>query len=211
MERHPIFQRSELMIQFMTEIIDFPLFDDSPRILSSARYADIAWDHWDAVRSLSESGLHASANSLLRTQFETLVRSIWCLHCATDAMLEKLDKNLSPESEQDAKGLPQASEILSNLEKKPETANLHIRLLEFKNSSWKALNSYVHAGIHPLRRHSDGYPIELVLQTVRISNALGLATAIQIGILTGKQDLQARLLKSSERYADCLPPHAPPA
>jgi hypothetical protein len=210
MERHRIFQRSELMIQRMAEIIDLPPYDDSPRILSSVRYAEIAWDHWDAVRTLSECGLHASANSLLRTQFETLVRSIWCFHCATETALEKLEKTLSPESEQSAKGLPQATEMLSSLKKKPETLNLYIRLAEFKDSSWKALNSFVHAGIHPLRRHADGHPIELILQTVRISNAMGLITAIQLGILSGKNDAQAELLESSERYAECLPPHAPP-
>ena len=29
-------------------------------------------------------------------------------------------------------------------------------LSSFKESSWGALNSYVHAGIHPLKRHSKG-------------------------------------------------------
>ena len=198
------------MMGSMAEMIDLPLYEDSPRFSTSARFASIAWEHWIAVLALSEDGLHASATCLLRIQFETLVRSVWCLHCASDALIGKLDAPLSPESEQGAKGLPQASEMLAALEKKPETSNLHVRLAEFKNSSWKALNSYVHAGIHPLHRHTRGHPTPLILQTVRVSNGLGLMTAIQRGLLTGRQELQSALLGLCRRYPDCLPPEDPP-
>ena len=198
------------MIQCMGDLIDLPLHDETPRIVASAIYAEIAWQHWDAVRFLSENDFHASANSLLRIQFEALLRSIWCLHCASDTTLEKLGAPLDSESEQSSIRLPQAGEMLSDLEKKPETANVYVRLAEFKHSSWKALNSYVHAGIHPLRREVQGYPITLILQTIRISNGLGLLTAIQRGILTGDAKLQKELIECCKRFSECLPPEKPP-
>lgn len=43
----------------------------------------------------------------------------------------------------------------------------------FKTSSWRALNSFVH-GIQPLSSMALSYSIELVIGTVRVTNALAV-------------------------------------
>ena len=45
-------------------------------------------------------------------------------------------------------------------------------LTEFRDVQWKALNSYVHAGIHALQRHGSGYPVQLIEQINKSSNGL---------------------------------------
>lgn len=42
-----------------------------------------------------------------------------------------------------------------------------IELNEFKSQQCKALNSYVHAGVHALQRHTVGYPEKLVIDIVK--------------------------------------------
>lgn len=42
----------------------------------------------------------------------------------------------------------------------------------FKDVTWSAMNSFVHGGIHPLRRLEEGFPLPLALQILRNSNGL---------------------------------------
>lgn len=56
--------------------------------------------------------------------------------------------------------------MLDALAKLPAAQVPFDALSELKASGWRALNSYVHGGLHPLARMSDGYPLELILGTV---------------------------------------------
>lgn len=68
------------------------------------------------------------------------------------------------------------------------------------------MNSYAHAGIHPLRRHEDGYPIALLADVLRNSNGLGVVTCMQAVALRGRQPTQKAILEVASRYAQCMPP-----
>ena len=57
-------------------------------------------------------------------------------------------------------------------------------LLEFKEYSWKPLSSYVHGGIHAMRRREKGYPVPLLEQVVRASNGVTLMTGMVWVILS---------------------------
>jgi hypothetical protein len=48
---------------------------------------------------------------------------------------------------------------------------LVIPLEEIRENQWKAMNSLVHGGIHPLQR-MDAFPVELAAQVVRNSNGI---------------------------------------
>src|SRR6185369_2871796 len=92
------------------------------------------------------------------------------------------------ESEQHAKNLPSVAEMMGALSTKaPPPA--YQALANFKESSWKALNSFVHAGIHPLQRQDAGYPVQLVEQILRNCNGLAVVTGMQAAVLTGSQQL----------------------
>jgi len=207
MIEHSIFQRSELLVQNMIEIIDHPAYDNSARLAVSGNLCQMSIEHSCALRSLSAGGMFASSFVVLRAQFEAVLRGVWALYCATDAHIERISANLDIDGEQSAKNLPQVQDMLAALGSAPAAKPAFDALSEFKDSSWRALNSYAHAGIHPLRRLEDGYPTGLVIQNVKISNALAMIAAMQFCIVTGVSGLQRALTPLHERFQDCLPAH----
>nr|GFD17942.1 hypothetical protein [Tanacetum cinerariifolium] len=97
----------------------------------------------------------------MRLQYEALTRSVWLLYAATDLQVETLASPLTLETEHAARKMPMLSDQLKQIQQKaPEQAAR--MLLNFKEVSYHAMNSFVHSGIHPLRRHAEGYPATLV-------------------------------------------------
>lgn len=207
MEGHPIFQRSELLLQNLLQISDHPLYDESPRIVTSADFCYLSLEHAESTRKLFENGLHASSIALLRIQFEALVRGIWALYCASDDILAKTTSPLTMDSQELTQKMPMASDMLVALGKSAQALTPFNALSEFKQSSWKPLNSYVHAGIHPLARQREGYPIPFIIQLIKQSNGLAVIAVMHTCILTGIRDLQKQISPLHSRFADCLPDH----
>jgi len=113
--------------------------------------------------------------------------------------------DLNLESEQAAKNMPQIKEMLNEISKKgPPQA--HQALVRFKDNSWNALNSYAHAGIHPLRRHQEGYPITLLHSVLCNANGLAVLSCMQAVVLSGEQSLQREVLDLAARHPACMPP-----
>lgn len=67
------------------------------------------------------------------------------------------------------------------------------------------MNSFVHGGIHPLRRSAEGFPVHLVLQVLRNTNALATMTGMALAILTGDEAIAKPMGKIQPEFADCLP------
>jgi hypothetical protein len=182
---HPsaIFDESDALAAELLAVVDLPLFDESPRIRTSDVACSLSLEHWASARVLLRSGLLPSAVVVHRAQFEALARSIWLLYAASDHHLSKLTATLSLDSEQAAKNMPQTVEMMQDLESKapPQAYNA---LSRFKDNSWKALNSYAHAGIHPIRRHSDGYPVQLLHDILRNANGLAVVSCMQAAVLS---------------------------
>lgn len=200
-----IFDESDALATEILELVDVPLFNDSPRIKTSDVACSLSLEHWHSTRTLLSSGLLPSATVVHRAQFEALARSIWLLYAASDDHLSKLTATLSLESEQAAKNMPQTAEMMQDLSKKaPPQA--YDALSRFKDNSWKALNSFAHAGIHPLRRHDEGYPVQLLHDVLRNSNGLAIVSCMQAAILSGQQPLQRKVLDAAAKRPTCMPP-----
>jgi hypothetical protein len=203
---HSIFDATEELAKQLFALIDLPLFDDSAKLAISDTACSLSLEYWLATCSVLRAGLLPSAAIIHRAQFEALLRSIWILYVASEAQVRRLDAPLTTETEQGAKNLPQVSEMmadLSTMAPQPAYDALH----RFKDNSWKALNSYAHAGIHPVRRHVEGYPIPLVEAVVKNSNGLAVLGAMQAAALSGVQSLQKDILNLAAQYPDCMPPH----
>lgn len=84
-------------------------------------------------------------------------------------------------------------------------AAAHQMLAHFKDVSWHSLNSFVHGGIHPLRRQSEGFPVHLALQILRNSNGLLTMTAMALAVLTWDEAVAKPMRKIQPAFADCLP------
>lgn len=54
---------------------------------------DQVHEHYKAIRLLVENSFVGSAFSLLRPTFETFVRGVWLLHCASDKEVENFAKD----------------------------------------------------------------------------------------------------------------------
>lgn len=200
-----IFEQSQGLAEVLGSFTRLPLANDSDRFVVSDVLCSLSLEHWEVSLGALEGGNLPSAVVVHRAQFEALVRSVWVLCAAPHAQVDKLSIPLTLESEQGAKNLPQVTDMMAALERSGPT-NAFIALNRFKENSWKALNSYVHAGIHSVSRHRNGYPAQLIESVVRNANGLAVLGAIQCVVLAGKQPLQIEILSRAEHYAECLPP-----
>ena len=200
-----IFEDSDILAEELQAVIELPLFDNSSRIKTSDVACSLSLEHWHSARALLRAGLLPSALVVHRAQFEALTRSIWLTYAATDHQLSKLTADLSLESEQEAKNMPQIAQMIEAIGKKgPPQA--YDAIARFKDNSWKALNSYAHAGIHPMRRHQDGYPVKLLHDVLRNTNGLAVMSFMQAVVLSGQQPLQRAILELVSKRPACMPP-----
>jgi hypothetical protein len=205
MKPFEIFDESDSFAEELQEVIDLPLLDNSLKIRTCDVACSLSLEHWHSARALLRIGLLPSALVVHRAQFEALTRSIWLTYAASDEQISKLTADLSLESEQGAKNMPQIDKMMKALEKSgPQQA--YDALARFKDNSWKALNSYAHAGIHPIRRHHDGYPLKLVHDVLRNTNGLAVMSCMQAVVLSGQQPLQRAVLKLADKRSACMPP-----
>lgn len=211
MEPEPtLLDRSEAFADHLDQLVDkIQVFNKTPRAAACADACELSIEHAHAVRVLFATGAPSSACAMLRTQYEAVVRGAWATHVATDLQIEKLNQPLGSESEQAAKNLPGAQDMLIGLKKRvvaePGLNGLVVPLLQIHEVSWRAMNSYVHGGIHPLQRTGSGFPAELAAQVVRNSNGI-MHMAFR---LLARLGLPAYIAMSVDRaylgFEDCVP------
>lgn len=110
--------RSDTLMERLTELLDDAEFDGSPRGEAALGMCVVAMEHATALRALMALGLPTSAVSLMRLQFEALTRAMWLIYAASDAAIEKLSAPLTIETEQAAKNLPSAKEMIDQIGKR---------------------------------------------------------------------------------------------
>ena len=195
---------SDLFAADLLALIDLPLLGDSSRVCTADIACSLALEHWNSVRVLLRVRLLPSALVVHRSQFEALLRSVWLTYAASDSDVSRLAADLNPESEQLAKNVAQAQNMMEALAKSGPV-EAHDALTRFKENSWKALNSYAHAGVHPLRRHADGYPVDLLRNVLCNANGLAVMSAMQSVVLSGEQPLQRKVLDLARQHPSCMP------
>ena len=184
--------------------MDLPLCNDSARVAVADVACSLAFEHWHSVRLVLRGGLLSSALVVHRSQFEAILRSVWLTYAASDSDVARLSANLDLESEQAAKNIAQTQHMMDALAKSgPREA--YAALARFKDNSWRALNSYAHAGIHPLRRHAAGYPVGLAHGVLCNANGLAFMSGMQAVVLGGVQPLQRKVLELAAKHPTCMP------
>jgi len=165
----------------------------------------IAFEHAESLKILVAARNLTSATGLLRLQYEALVRSMWLKYSASDQAVSSLMAELTHESEKLANKLPMLSEMLKQLEGKAPREAIDM-LLEFKEYSWKPLNSFVHGGIHAINRHSVGYPLPLLEQLLKASNGVSLMAGMMLIMIANSNSYSAQIQHVQRNFVDCLPP-----
>ena len=198
--------RAHELINVLEDVVDHPFFDDSERLALSVVLAEASFEFAFSVRLLCVSDQLLGASACLRSQLEALVRSVWAYHCATDNQISRLSKDdLSLETQQQAKNIPQTAGMLEELEKLPNLLGFTAAIREFKDCAWLPLNSFVHSGIHAVHRTKYGAPPPLIANTFKISNGFCFLAYNHLGILTGIPGIQRELFSATASFASVLP------
>lgn len=182
----------------------FVLADGSARFRLAATACTLSTEHAFVLRTAFSSVAPYSGTALLRLQYEALLRAAWLVHVASPDQVTKLSSTLSIEAEQAAKNLPGYLDMLASVAKAaPE--GLYAPLAEFNQYSRHALNSFVHTGIHPLRRAQEGFPLELALRLVVMSNGLMHQSYRVLASLSGSRRRMDKVTNLYREFVDCWP------
>jgi hypothetical protein len=187
-------------------LADFGLPELDEREVATLLLCQLGFEHGAALRGLLGAGLSTSAVALLRVQFEAVVRAAWLLHGANDEQAARLAAPLSPETEQGAKNLPSVDKMIGRLEQHgPRGSGALLR--RFHVRMGRALNSFVHAGIHPIQRRASGYPEPLLRDLVQNSNAVSMLALVVLSELCAQEmAFHQRYMDLHHRHRGVLPP-----
>ncbi len=208
-------QSMDFRTSLLSETNKIPNIDDfNNREIATLILADISSEHGHAVHLLAKEGCNISASSLLRLQFESLIRAQWIYWVAKDDIVERFYKPLTQQNASQAeKRIPTINIILKDLEDAaregivPEKAVAMMR--EFKELTMKPANSYVHTGMHAFSRKKDGFPEPLIIQILQNSNGLEALNAMLLSTVVNSADMIQKVLALQYLYIESLPMHIP--
>ena len=196
---------AEFHMAVQTHVVNLNPYEDC-RSLVSFQAGLLSLEHATGAFVLINNNLLPSAYALMRPQYESLVRGIWLLHAGNDSWVEKLGEPLTVETARRANEGPMVAEMLKGLEESSTAPQGIVRQLkEYRDVTWKALNSYAHGGLHPLVRTLSGYPAQLNYDVMRNSNAVVALTTQLLSILTGNHRHMEPVRKLHVEFSDCLP------
>lgn len=137
--------------------------------------ADISFQHAKSMLKLFDHELNNTAVSILRMQFEAVVRLMWLHFTATDSFIEKYAGPI--DSQKLPQDFPTITEMIDGI-KNGKVKGPGEMLDDFKVATWKGMNNHIHNGILSMSRHANSYPEALLKQILKSSNALNLMTAM---------------------------------
>ena len=207
-----LLERSVAFDHFLSAALDGCTFvAQTHRTRAAIAAAQVSVEHARAVRVSFAAGLPNAACALSRVQYEALLRAAWALYVASDDKVAKLNAPLDVNAEQDAKSLPGALDMLKALKgllaSRTELVGLVAPLSEIHAYSWRAMNSFVHAGIHPLNRSAAGFPVQLADTILRGSNGMMHMAYRLLGRLQPQMDRTGMIDGAWRQFSDCCPMH----
>lgn len=205
-----ILLRSNSLHQALDEAVGtFEGVSDEHRVTVALDALMVSRQHACALRMLLSEDLGSTAIGVLRMQYEAVLRATWALFAASSQAVAALAAPLTPGTSKAASALGLPNELLKAIEKSPAPEDLKRILREFRKSSWDVTNSYVHAGIHPLRRHVAHHEHELTA-TLRISNGLAAISYALLTVVGERPRDQANINVVCAGFPECMPPrHVP--
>ena len=184
---------------------------DLDRAEACYRLCSLSFEHGSSVLLLAANGNDVSSASMIRLQFEALVRGMWAWYAATDLAVSKLLAPLTSEAVQAAKNLPSINKMLEAIGKSENTPPMAAVMLEdFREQLLGELNSFVHAGIFPIKLHEIGSTHAIIAKLIKNSNAMMTMAGMMLANLSGDEAVMIRMSKIQPKFSDCLPPLLPP-
>ncbi len=201
--------RSTQLHEQIVAVLQAPRVDASPNHELAYRMCLVVIEQAAGLRLLAATGLVTAAASLMRVQFETLLRAVWMMSAAGLDAPDQLAALLRPGGESEASGLPGVDEILQEIRAKGDThapPAIIKTLDEIRVVSWHTVNSFVHGGISERLIYAQLEHEELAPTLIRHAN-LALGAAAKTMALLRKNDEGVRKIDElSTMFSDCLPP-----
>jgi hypothetical protein len=163
----------------------------------------LSLDHGHALRAIIGQ-IPPSAIALLRPQYECLVRAVWARHAASPSDLARLLAPLTSESQQAAKKLPMVPEMLKAIEDSGPKGAAAL-LGRARTRLGDGLNSFIHGGIHPFQRGQNGYPLPLLIDVLKNSNAMSVLTLLVLAELVNDAGVFELIKAVHGEFQDILP------
>lgn len=165
--------------------------DDRSRIAGAL--FDIVHEHHQAIVILLGKRLYGSASALMRSIFESYVRGVWFMKCATVKDIADFQKDKLKDGT--------FEDRLKEIEKIDAVA--HGGLRKVKKTAWAGLNSYTHGGMRPVSRRFVGmelkanYAQEEIQEIERLASAFAVLAVFQVAELASN----ANLMEAAEYMA----------
>ena len=201
----PVVDQTILLHQELDELwsdLPQPL---SRRYLAVLGFSLIVRQHIASQLLLARAGFDVPATTLVRPAYEALIRAVWCMGGADDEWIERF---LTPRPDLDLSGSetamgPSVQRMLDQIEDK-HPADVHQMLLELKDQTWRAMNSYVHGGIRPFVHGLVGFREHEVTGVVMNANAMFVVATNVVRMACGFATPQLPALQ--KKHKACLPP-----
>ena len=175
----------------------------SQRLTICMGFCKAAAEHAISQRILIEAGLHGTALSLIRLQFETVVRAAWVLHGAKDDWLAKFSAPVPAGDLNEPHLGPPISSMLDAIAPHAPQAVSEFRRI---NMTMKVMHSFVHGGVHLVVHALRGYPPENLVAVLQNRNLLSLMLTNVIVIASQQPELKGTVGQLGATHARCMPP-----
>ena len=163
----------------------------------------LSQEHSTALKLNLSENLPNSAAAMLRLQFESLIRAAWIRYCASDEQVAVMLQPISESAEKKANKLPPPQMMLKSMRGEAPVGLLQ-PLDDLCTAIKDPLNSFVHSGLHPIRRSMTGFPLNLQLLLVRQSNELMHHAFRLTAVLRGSQKVMDEVTLLHIEFKDCL-------
>lgn len=168
--------------------LDLPSAD---RETMAAVLFDQVHEHHKGIQSLLKSSLVGSAFSLVRPTFETFIRGVWLLRCASaDEVKRFITKD---------KIKKRVEELIKDIE---AHGGYKVGVLSrIKKQAWDAMCSYAHGGyLQAVRRITPGqigpnYSEGEMLEVIRSADCFAMLAASEIFSMAKRDDLNMAVLE----------------
>ncbi len=163
---------------------------------------DLTIEHHAGILILHASGLYGSMSALLRVIFESFVRGMYLLHCATEEELDLFEQDKFDKRHigKDFDGLIKAVEEAIDVVDGPFS--------RLKRDSYKIMNSFTHTGFQHLtwrqlnaKTGAINYPENERYQLMICAGAIVLNAAAQLAALTQEPSLIDEVKTRIKDYA----------
>jgi hypothetical protein len=207
-------------LQHMVEL-SFKLNDDLAQLIYDAQLpsdrrgqlatamCQVAIGHGNGQRLLIMTDHVVTALALVRVQFEALIRATWMLHGATDDWLERFVTPKAPEDLGETVMGPKVESMLTAIDgAAPPFVGKMLR--EFKTTTWKPMNSFVHGGVHAVVNAMVDTPPEKFVSLLRNANGMSFLAGQVLVIASRDASLAGRIRRMQLANLEALPPMVSP-